>query len=153
MSAGSFGAGVGPAGLDPVALPSARLVLPPPAPILFQLGTRGFVQNDDGTLQTVANEVDQAVELALGIGVGTIASMPALGNTFRQITRIDPTKRQATAESVVRNALANLIAKKYVLVTAVTLQPPDGLGRFPVAVTYFNAFRVANVPTTITAIF
>ncbi len=122
--AGSFPAGTGPAGFDPVgdpsapggAVPSALLVDP------FTHDARALA----GGQLAGAHPVDQAVALAFGVAYGTIGSVPGQGHTLGEI-EWQSKDLEAQVESRARQALAALIQRGDVrLRSVVTTRLPSG---------------------------
>lgn len=145
--AGAFAAGLEPAGLDPVAAPSTLDVLGDQGAPTYFLQDKGFRLLPDGTFVT-ADDVDQAVELALGIGVGTIGSATEIGNKMRQRGRMAPEQVESAVKDDVAQALSDLIKSGLVIVTDVAVQE-QSRGQRIVAVSYWNTRRQGTAPTTV----
>lgn len=136
MGAGDFPAGFGPCGMDPLPPPVPPRAVTPPAALRFDGATKDFLLDAEGHYLAI-HPVDQAVALALLVGLGTAPSAPAVGAAFRQIKRITPsTKVQAT--NMATAALAALVraGKVGVLSIAVEVRLPQGATL--IAVTYQN---------------
>lgn len=136
MGAGNFPAGFGPCGMDPLPPPVPPRSVTPPAALRFDGASKDFLLDAEGHYLAI-HPVDQAVAIALLVGLGTVTSAPGVGAAFRQIKRITPsTKTQA--EDMARSALAKLTrAKKIqILDIEVEVQLPQGAVR--VAVSYAN---------------
>lgn len=146
MGAGSSPAGRQPAGLDPVASPSAGGPKAPPAALWFDLATRKFVQNADGTMASIATE-DQQVALALGVILGQVASVPALGNALRLLKRGDNDSVTSQAIDAVQRGLKALLDRKDISVTDLTVTLPKR-GQVLVSVSYLNLRAARNAPPT-----
>lgn len=137
MGAGSFPAGFGPAGADPVYVAGA--VIPPvlPRALKFDPQTRRFVQNADGSMADI-HPVDQQVIFLLFFERGSIPSQPTLGTRLRaRIERLDPRKVPGVALDEVKQALNPLILAgdvRLVSVVSDTTFPARGL----FVVTYVN---------------
>jgi hypothetical protein len=109
MPAGSFGAGVGPAGYDPSAASPASDVVPTRA-LRYDLATRTFVEDGAGGFVS-SDPIDQKVALLLGTEQGTVASVPALGQRYRErVNGVDPRQIAAIVVDETRIVLADLIA-------------------------------------------
>lgn len=148
MGAGSALAGLSPAGADTVAAPSARPVFSPPGAAIYFLQTKEFRLKTDGTFYT-ADWVDQAAELALGVGLGQIGSVPDMGNRLRRIARLNPATIQREVEDAVTDAWAFLISPGYLSVERIVAQIP-GYGQLIVAATYLNLRALNAKPQTVT---
>lgn len=108
MGAGAFPAGVGPAGHDPSA-PAPANPAELPAAARFELFGQTFPRDTNGQLVGV-HPVDQAVALALGIAIGTVAAVPNLGLDIARLKRTRREAMQNAVNDVVRAALQSLIA-------------------------------------------
>lgn len=108
MGAGAFPAGVGPAGHDP---PAAASLDPQqvPAAARFELFGQTFPLDASGQLANV-HPVDQAVALALGMEIGSVAAVPTLGLDVARLKRTRRDAMQSAVNDVVRAALQSLIA-------------------------------------------
>ena len=149
MGAGQYAAGAEPGGLDPVAPPSALAILPDQGAPIYFLQSKGFVQKDDGTFFT-ADYVDQAAQLAMGVGTGTIASAPDVGNRLRKLGRLSPQTRDATVTDAVEDAWADLIAAGLLRIHSVAVEEPSR-GQLIVVASYFNLLRTTDKPDTVRA--
>lgn len=151
MGAGTFPAGFGLAGLDPVQPPGASppvgltpiqnyqqaLGVSTPLVLAYNPQVLGFVQNADGTLQGV-HPIDQQVALALFIEYGSIASAPTVGSKFRALlSRVDPKRAKAIASGEVGRCLGRLIAQNAIVVLNVLLDQSVP-GRWVIALAYTN---------------
>ena len=145
--AAQFAAGDELAGEDGVPALSAPRDVTPPAAILFNGATFTFPYLASGLL-TPLDPTDQQVALALLIRKGTLASVPALGATFREIRKID---RYTTAKvtDAVNLALASLIASKAIVVLSITVETQRTNGRIVLAVAYRNLRTTPQRPTTV----
>lgn len=116
MGAGQFPAGGFPggpferAGVDPVWVGAPS---PPPKQfrsIKFDLGTRTFPFNADGTAYDV-HPVDQRVAILLWVPQGSLGSSPGIGTRIKaRIARVDPRSIPTIVRDEVRNVLQPLIA-------------------------------------------
>lgn len=148
MGAGDFDAGLGLAGEDPLpALTPPRNVQPPVA-LWFDGASADFLLDTGTGLYVPLHPVDQAVALALCIREGTLGSAPEVGNQLRTIRKLGPTTA-ATADTMVRNALSNLVQNKDIDLRKVEVQTRTPQGALLVAVTYHNLRRDAQQPRTV----
>ncbi len=108
MGAGSFGAGIGPMGLDPVAEASPPRNAKPPAALWWDAGTRDYLRDDNGFFLSL-HPVDQKMAIALTHALGTNTSVPKHGARFPEIryaggpalgNKIADMAKQATAATV-----------------------------------------------------
>ena len=76
---------------------------------LFDPAVKGFPFDSDGNAK-LAHPVDQAVALAVGVPLGTIAWAPSTGIDLQAIRRAPPNALATTITYEVRRALATLIA-------------------------------------------
>jgi hypothetical protein len=138
MGAGNFPAGTGFAGLDPVApySPSPQAGSPPEA-MVFDLTTRQWVINDDGTMAS-QHPVDQEVQLALGIEFGKIPCVPADGNTLRQITRAAGDQLESEVDDAVHNAIDYLVASNSISLDQINVFPFSATNAFIAQIVYTN---------------
>lgn len=137
--AGSFPAGFGPAGVDPLPVPFGtappRSVVPPAA-LWFDGATQDFLLDPTTGLYVPLHPVDQQVALALLVNLGSVSSATGVGAAFRSITRITPsTKTQVTRAA--SNALASLVQARLVQVDDIAVSLL-AFGGFAVAVSYEN---------------
>lgn len=134
MGAGSYEAGAGGAGEDPVADPSTPRAVTMPRAAKFDAASKAFPFDDDGRLQD-AHPVDQEVALALWVVAGTLASAPELGHGLRSV-RLDSARKKAV-EDAVRLALAALLSRGDIEVLGIESASPQR-GALAVEVTYRN---------------
>lgn len=137
MGIGSFPAGMGPAGGDPIPDPSAPIFKPPIQAAKFDIGTKTQVQASNGTLVSV-HPVDQEVNLRLGIEEKQIASAVTVGHRIRQITRSGGPDVQSRVIDAVNIALADPLARKDIKILGVDVDAKTVRGRIVVAVNYLN---------------
>lgn len=138
MGAGDYGAGLGGAGFDPV-LPASSPITDaaPPLAVYFDLATKTYLSNADGTLKGM-HPVDQRVVLALGIEAGSLTGVPSQGHRFRsRLSRVPPATIPRIALDETRLALKNLLLAKDILLLAVETDTTVR-GRVLIAVTYVN---------------
>ena len=145
--AGQFAAGDELAGEDGVPALSAPRDVTPPAAILLNGATFTFPFLPSGLL-TPLDPTDQQVALALLIRKGTLASVPAMGATFRDIKKIDR-YTPAKVNDAVNAALASLIASKAITLRSVTVETQRINGRIVLAVAYTNNRLTPTRPTTV----
>lgn len=148
MGAGSAGAGVGPAGQDPVADPSAAPPIRPAAAVWYDGANRDFLLDDDGGYKTL-HYVDQKVALALVIGEGDIAGVPTFGSRLKSIKRGNAAQLAKRAEDAVLLALADIISRRQIEVIGVSVNT-NVRGRLIVTVTYNNLLLPSNQQQTAT---
>ena len=138
MGAGEYEAGdedVG--GEDPVATPSDPRAVTLPAAVKFDLATKGFPLDSDG-LYLSAHPVDQAVNMALGVVAGSIASDPAFGSRLRRIRfASNGPVLQKAVEDAVRIALAARLSAGDISILKIETDAP-ARGSLFVAVSYVN---------------
>lgn len=147
--AGSFPAGVGLAGADPVADPSLRSTSTPPAATLFDLTSRSFPVDEQGRLRAI-HPVDQGVALALGVGQGGIANVPELGHRLRRIRSGARPSLQREVEDFVRLALRVWLERSDIALLAVVARTHTAVrGRVEIFVTYRNLRLRPSSPRTL----
>lgn len=136
--------GASPLGADSVAAPSAQVVIAasPTAPA-FDLGTRAFAQNADGTLASV-HPVDQEVNLALGIEEGSIASAKDVGHRFRRIIRAAGPTVAAAVRDEANRALARPLARRDIKILSVDTDSTKVRGRI-IAIVHYTNLRTQTV--------
>jgi hypothetical protein len=141
MGAGSYPAGIGPAGHDPVS--GLERVLPTmPVAAQFDPDTRQFVINVDGELVPI-HPVDQEVAIRLGVGLGTIAAASGVGLNLARLRRTSAAAMQLTVNDEVSFALADLIRNGDIQLLGSPLMP-DARGR-PF---FYVDYRNLRLPTT-----
>lgn len=138
MPAGTTFAGAGPAGADPVAPPSPTVVLVQSSnPALWDLATRSCPRDENGILKRI-HWVDQAVALALGVRIGSIAAQPALGHRLREIKRAIPGEElQNQVNDYVNLALLDLLARGDIFLISVVASVPVQ-SQIVIAISYVN---------------
>ena len=136
MGMGDFPAGCGPAGLDPIVATTARAKKSPPQALQYDLATRRFVQNADGSMASV-HPIDQQVDLAMGIALGSLPGTPTQGNRLRRIQRAAGQTLQREVEDAVYDALNLLTTAKKITVLAVLVATPAP-GQVIVQLVYVN---------------
>lgn len=115
MGAGSFGAGIGPAGFDPLTeTPPEILTLPPG--VRYDPGARTFPFGTDGGIEA-AHPVDQYVALVCTIARGSLAACPDAGIDLDRIRKAPADTVQAVVTDEVHRALADGIARGDLLFT------------------------------------
>jgi hypothetical protein len=136
MPAGSYGAGVGPAGYDPATQSPASEVAPTRA-LRFDLATRRFVEDGAGGFKDI-HPVDQKVAFALGTEQGTLPSVPTFGQRYRaRVNGIDPKQIPAVVADETRVVLGDLLAAGDIALLSVETDA-SVRGRVLIAVTYAN---------------
>jgi phage gp46-like protein len=149
LGAGWYGAGIGPAGYDPVIPPDAARSVRPPNALQFDGASRDYVLDANG-FYAESHPVDQRVALALCISRGAIAAVPGLGNRLRTIQRVTQRVAETLARQYVNEALADLLAAKSIVIRAIDVQASSP-GRLLVAVTYTNLEIDRSEARTVTA--
>lgn len=109
MGAGSFGAGIGPAGFDPLVTTPPNTATLPEAPA-YDPATRSYPFGETGQLGDM-HPVDQYVALAASIPLGSIAACPEDGVDYERIRRASAEARQSTITDCMRYALRDGIAR------------------------------------------
>lgn len=148
--AGSYGAGMGPAGFDPVADPSAPRRVTPPRALLFQLNGFDFPLDDDGLYQAV-HPVDQWVALQVGVSLGAIGTSATAGNRLRRITHVGAPSTQREVEDAIRIALAAKVNDGSIRIDAIEYEAKS-FGGFKVALTYTNLRAQAERARTLNVV-
>lgn len=123
MGAGSYPAGLGPAGLDP--LPDATVPREglPPVALLFDGATKDFPLDADGFYRSVGIGA-QKVELAL---IRVFGKMPIAANEGLDLTGVVPApgeKLSMDGENRVRAALAQPLAAGEIEILSITTTSP-----------------------------
>jgi hypothetical protein len=128
---------VAPWGADAVAAPSAQVsTTASPTALAFDIGTKSFLQNADGTMKSI-HPVDQEVNLALGIEAGAIASAVDVGHRMRRILRASGPTVAAAARDEVNRVLARLLARRDIKLLGVDVDTTTR-GRIVAIVRYVN---------------
>ena len=136
MGAGSFPAGFGPTGLDPLPPPPRARDVTPPAALWFDGATQDFLLDRSTGLYVPLHPVDQRVALALLVNLGSLSGAPAVGAAFRSITRITPsTKTEVVSDAT--NALLPLVQQRLIRVDDIAVEVYV-IGGFACAVSYTN---------------
>lgn len=136
MPAGSFGAGTGLAGFDPVEPLSETPFSRPPNALLFDPNTRDFRLGADGRFVSV-DPVDQEVALALWIRQNSLGSVPGAGSRLRSIARAGGPSLISETQDIVRQALKRLTDRKAIQIDQIDVTTPVR-GKILVIVTYEN---------------
>ena len=147
---GSAPLGSLPCGAPSVQSHSAAPGVASPRAIKFDLATRSFPMNADGTLVDV-HPVDQTVELALGIELGKIPSASTVGQRIRAAAnRLAGTKLVATVTDAINAALAAPLANNDIATLGVAIDT-SVRGRIVVAYQYVNLRSGSEQTKTFTA--
>lgn len=146
MGAGSFPAGLGLCGLDPLPNPVPPRSVTFPVALQYDGQSKDFLLDANGEYLSI-HPVDQAVALALILGLGTISSAPSAGAAFRQIKRITNTTPKQ-AEDMVRAALRDLVNAKKISIVTINVETRMTQGSTLIDVTYVNLVTKKS-PTTI----
>ncbi len=123
MGAGSFGAGIGPAGFDPL-ITSPPETVSLPAGVEYSPDIRGFPFAADGGVSP-SHPVDQFVALVCTIARGSLAVTPEDGINFERIRRSSPDELQAVITDEVRYALRDGLARGDLLFLGAPLLETD----------------------------
>lgn len=135
MGAGSFAAGLGLAGLDPLPPANPPRNVSPPAALYFDGASRGFPLDAQGHYLGI-HPVDQAVAVALIVSLGSLSSAPEVGAAFTSIKRVGPST-VATATDYANRALATLVQAKKIQILGIVVTTPTR-GSIVVTVSYVN---------------
>jgi hypothetical protein len=137
MPAGSYGAGFGGAGFDPIVVSDSTLGAPTRA-LRYDLATRRFVEDGTGGFVDV-HPIDQKVAFLLGTEQGSLPSVPTLGQRYRaRVNGIDPRLIPAVVLDETRLVLAPLLAAQDIELLDVQTDAASFRGRVVIAVTYRN---------------
>jgi len=120
MGAGSFPAGIGPAGLDPVISSRPRDPIETPSALAFD-GVAKDYQLDGLGRYVGVHWVDAAAFTQLRISEGSVRSAPGVGETISQIAYIDRRRIRAQVEDRVKLAWKQLIDGGFLNYLGVTL--------------------------------
>ncbi len=136
MGAGDDPAGDGLAGEDALVSSGPPRSVTPPVALRFDGATADYPLDSEGRYVSI-HPVDQRVALALIPRLGTVASVPELGNglrSIRKITRATPNE----ARSHVDRALASLIRAGDIRLLSVAVETHPRTGAILCAVSYTN---------------
>lgn len=149
MGAGSFAAGLGLAGLDPLPPQNQPRNVSPPAALYFDGASKGFPLDSNGHYLSI-HPVDQAVALALLVKLGSLASAPEMGAAFASITKILPST-VATATGYANTALQTFVTNQQIKILDIAVTTGSPKGSFSVTVTYINLILhpVSPIPTAV----
>ena len=134
--AGSFAAGMGPAGFDPVADPTPPRAVTPPRALLFQLDGFDFPLDAAGLYQSI-HPTDQWVALQVGLIFGTVGTSPTAGSRLRSITHVGAPSTQREAQDAIRIALADKVNTGSIRINGIDYESTP-FGGFKVALLYDN---------------
>lgn len=144
MGAGQYPAGIQRvgerAGCDPtLGITRPQATQPPPPAIAYNVGTRAYTQQPDGTLLRI-DATDADVALLLGIEQGSIASAPSFGHRLRRVLdRVAPQYHQARAAQETARVLLPLTSAGRVQIPRVVVDSSRyKLGTAAVGITYQN---------------
>ncbi len=143
MGAGSYAAGIGQAGGDPVSDPSVSTTTTPPAAARFDAGKKDFLLNASGFYEAV-HPVDQEFALRLSIRRGSISSAPDVGHRIRDLKRIGGTGFEAKVRDCVTEAVKPMTSRGDVEIVSITLDTSQR-GQLVVVVVYRNLRFVDSV--------
>lgn len=157
MGAGSFGAGLGHAGMDPLILLAPPPVIVTPRALKFDPRTKQFVRNADGQMADV-HPIDQAVAFLLWVEQNSVPSRPSLGARVRARTaRADPRLIPGIVTDEVTTTLRPLANRGDITLLSVVVDTATNPGLVAYAATYVNLRDPAlnpraPIPTTITPV-
>lgn len=138
MPAGSYAAGSGFAGADPVAAWSdPPKVIQTSNAALWDLSTRTVSRDEATGLVKRIHWVDQAVALALGVPLGSLPSSPNLGHRLRLIKRAAGPQLEAQVVDAVNLALADLLERRDISLISIVVNTTTR-SQIVVAVSYVN---------------
>jgi phage gp46-like protein len=144
MGAGSFPAGLGGAGLDPVYLPTPAAQPLPPRALFYDPRLRQFSLTDALGNQFDVHPVDQIVALRLTSYQGQSTSQTTLGTRLRTISQgLSPDRAQQLAQTEVQRVLQDLIDAGDIRLISVVADV-SVYSRTQFAVTYVNLRDPAN---------
>lgn len=123
MGAGSFGAGIGPAGSDPVTVSPAAVPPTTTDTPFFDPFALVYPFDSTGELETT-HPVWQRVALALGIRRGALRSTPDVGIPLERLRLATDLTAQREADGAVRVALADLLSAGDIDLVAVSVDLP-----------------------------
>ncbi len=123
MGAGSYGAGLGLAGHDPVESSSAAATLPPRRGSKFDPFTKTYVLTADGDVDQV-EAVWEEIAHRLGIPLGALSFAKDVGIDVERIRNTTRERAQRTVEDVVAQALKPLVDAGDVSLERVLLAQP-----------------------------
>lgn len=117
---GSFLWGIGHFGAEDPVHETATSYVPPLAP-LYDIRTRSFPLNIDGTLKGI-NPIDQMMALALGMINGQIKGVASQGTNYKSLSRLAPDQLQPAAENIVltQTIVARLVQNGDVTILTIT---------------------------------
>jgi phage gp46-like protein len=147
IGAGGYAAGKGPAGFAPVAEISLKLAVDAPRAVNYDPQIKSFTSTN-GYYDSI-HPVDQAVDLALTIPLGSIKSSPTTGNTLHLVGRNSGVRLAKDAEDRARLALKRLTDAGEINILFVDTDTTVR-GQLKVAVTYQNLVTMAKPRTKTT---
>jgi hypothetical protein len=140
MSTGFYPAGLGPAGFDAPADPSARDITRATLMPLFDVETRSVKLDENGNVLGV-HPVDHEVSVQLGIALRSLPSSVSVGVDTSRARRVRRDNVNDVVEDMVRVALARLLRAKDI--ELVSVRAEFGVGRVAYEVEYKN-LRLPN---------
>lgn len=132
----TYPAGSGGAGHAPVQPPSIVGRRVRPAATRFEGATADYPLDDEGNWVAI-DPVDQEVALSLLIPLGSCASAPDVGNTFRELVP-QSASLQADAEDRARRSLFRPLSRKDIALDRVAVRPNVTTGGVLVFAYYRN---------------
>ncbi len=134
--AGAFGAGLGPAGHDPIVTAEAVARAAPPA-LRYEGTTQDWALDSLGRFRKV-HPVDQGMALGMMVRQGSLKSSPDTGNRLFSIGYLQAKNLRTRVEALVRtaNPIARLVADGSATLKAIEISTAGG--RLIVACLYSN---------------
>lgn len=145
IGAGGYKAGLGGAGFAPVASLSDKLVVDAPRAVNYDPQIKSFTSTN-GYYDSI-HPVDQAVDLALTIPLGSIKSSPTTGNTFHLIGRQSGVRLAKDAEDRARMALKRITDAGQIQILAIDVDT-SVISQVKIQVTYQNLVTKAKPRTS-----
>lgn len=154
MPAGTYPAGTGFAGADPITyspLNTAPRIVGSNSSVLYDLATKSVPRDANGFVKRT-HWVDQAVSLAMGVQKGDLPSSPTIGNRLRRIKRASGEKLVSEVEDAVNEALFDLVSRGDITILAIAVNSAVR-SQIIVAVSYVNLRLNPKFATNVTAAF
>jgi len=138
MGAGAYGAGVGPAGHDPVAAATAPRDVSYPVGIKYDASSKSFPLDSDGLVEA-EHPVDQMMAIGLCFRKGSIQGAAEVGNTFEEITNLGAANLALDIQDRIEKSvpIAGLLAAGDVVILSIDHEVIRH-GGLKVAVQYYN---------------
>lgn len=152
MGAGTYRAGIGLAGANPLATVGVQSTTGPQRAAKYDPFTKTFPLDANGNFIDV-HPVDQGVAMALGISVGKLRSAPTTGHGLLALPRASPSKSKSDVTAAVNEALAPWVARGDIAIVSIDSDTPNPNinGTTIVAVSYHNLRLPIGQPAVIHA--